>query len=87
MSRYIDPALREGISAMINGQSDMCMVDHAATGRRYSKIREHLPDVTLMHVRLPDQPAFMKAPTIDDRIAKYPNKASTLFFAPSATLA
>jgi DNA-binding NarL/FixJ family response regulator len=49
------PLLREGIAAVINNQSDMIMVAQASTGREaIVQYREHLPDVTLMDLRLPD---------------------------------
>jgi DNA-binding NarL/FixJ family response regulator len=47
--------LREGVAAVINSQPDMVMVGHATTGREaIQRFREHLPDVTLMDLRLPD---------------------------------
>jgi DNA-binding NarL/FixJ family response regulator len=49
------PALREGIAAIVNGQPDMQIVAHAATGQGgIRQFREHRPDITLMDVRLPD---------------------------------
>lgn len=49
------PLLREGITAIINSQPDMELVAQAASGRdgihEYDK---HMPDVTLMDLRLPD---------------------------------
>ena len=49
------PLLREGITAIINSQSDMSLVAQAATGSEgVQKFREHRPDVTLMDLRLPD---------------------------------
>src|SRR6478609_8971703 len=49
------PLLREGIAAIINNQPDMIMVAQASTGREaIVPYREHLPDVTLMDLRLPD---------------------------------
>ena len=49
------PLLREGIAAIINNQPDMIMVAQASTGREaIVQYREHLPDVTLMDLRLPD---------------------------------
>lgn len=50
------PLLREGISAIINSQSDMTLVAEAATGKEGIRLfREHSPDVTLLDLRLPDQ--------------------------------
>jgi DNA-binding NarL/FixJ family response regulator len=49
------PLLREGIAAVINSASDMAMVAQAATGSEAVRgFRDHLPDVTLMDLRLPD---------------------------------
>jgi DNA-binding NarL/FixJ family response regulator len=49
------PALREGITAMINSQADMRIVAQAASGREgIQQYFDHLPDITLMDVRLPD---------------------------------
>ena len=49
------PLLREGIAAIINNQADMLLVADAATGcEAIQKFREHLPDITLMDLRLPD---------------------------------
>ena len=49
------PLLREGIAAIINNQSDMQMVAQAATGSEAIQMfRQHLPDVTLLDLRLPD---------------------------------
>jgi DNA-binding NarL/FixJ family response regulator len=49
------PLLREGIAAIINNESDMEMVAQASNGREaIQQHREHLPDVTLMDLRLPD---------------------------------
>jgi len=49
------PLVREGIAAIINNQPDMSVVAEAATsGEAVQRFREHLPDVTLMDLRLPD---------------------------------
>jgi DNA-binding NarL/FixJ family response regulator len=49
------PLLREGIAAIINNETDMVMVAQASNGREaVQQYREHLPDVTLMDLRLPD---------------------------------
>ena len=49
------PLLRDGISFVINSQSDMKLIAHAATGAEaIEKFREHAPDVTLLDLRLPD---------------------------------
>ncbi|HWC77742.1 MAG TPA: response regulator transcription factor [Blastocatellia bacterium] len=49
------PMLREGIAAVINSQPDMLLVAQAATGREaIQSFKAHLPDVTLMDLRLPD---------------------------------
>jgi DNA-binding NarL/FixJ family response regulator len=49
------PLLREGLAAIVNNQPDMTMVAQAETGRdAIVQFRAHLPDVTLMDLRLPD---------------------------------
>lgn len=49
------PLLREGISAVINSQPDMQMIAEAASAHDgMLQFRKHLPDVTLMDLRLPD---------------------------------
>jgi DNA-binding NarL/FixJ family response regulator len=49
------PLLREGLAAIIDNQPDMTMVAQAATGRdAIAQFRVHVPDVTLMDLRLPD---------------------------------
>ena len=49
------PLLIEGIAAIIHHQPDMKLVAQATCGTdAIRKFREHLPDVTLMDLRLPD---------------------------------
>lgn len=49
------PLLREGLTAIINGQSDMTLAAEASSGTEgIEQFRKHLPDVTLMDLRLPD---------------------------------
>jgi len=49
------PLLREGIAAIINSQPDMVLIAEASNGTEaIQKFKEHLPDVTLMDLRLPD---------------------------------
>jgi DNA-binding NarL/FixJ family response regulator len=49
------PLMREGIAAVIRNESDMQLVAEASTGHEAIQgFREHLPDVTLMDVRMPD---------------------------------
>ena len=49
------PLLHEGLAAVIRHQSDMRMVAEAVNGREaIQRFREHMPDVTLMDLRLPD---------------------------------
>ncbi|WP_321475561.1 response regulator transcription factor [uncultured Paludibaculum sp.] len=49
------PLLREGIATIINNQPDMTLVADAASGSEAIQgYRTHLPDVTLMDLRLPD---------------------------------
>jgi DNA-binding NarL/FixJ family response regulator/streptogramin lyase len=49
------PLVREGLAALINAQTDMCVVGQGATGAEAIKLFGELqPDVALMDVRLPD---------------------------------
>lgn len=49
------PLLREGLTAIINSQDDMEMIAEASSGKEgIEQFRKHLPDVTLMDLRLPD---------------------------------
>ena len=49
------PVLREGLAAMIESQHDMTLVAEAANGRdAIDSFNSHLPDVTIMDLRLPD---------------------------------
>ncbi len=50
------PLLREGIAAIINNEPDMLIVAQAANAQEaIQQFRKHLPDVTLMDLRLPDK--------------------------------
>jgi len=49
------PLLREGIATIIQNQSDMSLIAEAESGSEgIRKHSEHLPDITLMDLRLPD---------------------------------
>jgi len=49
------PMLREGVATVLRSQPDMLLVAEAANGREaIQRFREHMPDVTLMDLRLPD---------------------------------
>lgn len=49
------PLLREGIAALVNNQPDMSLIAEAATGAEAIQVfKQHLPDVTLLDLRLPD---------------------------------
>jgi DNA-binding NarL/FixJ family response regulator len=49
------PLLHEGIATVIRFQPDMALVAEASNGREaIQRFREHIPDVTLMDLRLPD---------------------------------
>jgi DNA-binding NarL/FixJ family response regulator len=49
------PLMREGIATVINAQPDMRVVAHASNAREaIQQFGEHMPDVTLMDLRLPD---------------------------------
>src|SRR3981081_4659272 len=46
--------LRQGIAALVNGESDMKLVAEASDGQEaIDKFRLHLPDVTLMDLQMP----------------------------------
>jgi DNA-binding NarL/FixJ family response regulator len=47
--------LREGIAALVAGQSDMSLVGHASNGREaIQQYRVHRPDITLMDLQMPE---------------------------------
>ncbi len=49
------PLMREGIASVINAQPDMRLVTHASSAHEaIQRFSEHMPDVTLMDLRLPD---------------------------------
>jgi len=49
------PLMCEGIASVINAQSDMRVVAHASSAHEAIQcFREHMPDVTVMELRLPD---------------------------------
>ena len=49
------PLLREGIAALVNNQPDMLVIAQASTGAEAVQLfKKHLPDVTLLDLRLPD---------------------------------
>lgn len=49
------PLMREGIAAVIRNEADMLLVAEAVNGQdAIARFREHLPDITLMDLRLPD---------------------------------
>jgi DNA-binding NarL/FixJ family response regulator len=49
------PLMREGISAVVRNEPDMCLVAEAVNGQEaIEKFREFRPDITLMDLRLPD---------------------------------
>jgi len=50
------PLLREGLAAIIDNQRDMLLVAQASNAQEaILEYRKHLPDVTLMDLRLPDK--------------------------------
>jgi DNA-binding NarL/FixJ family response regulator len=50
------PLLREGLAAIIDNQPDMVLVAQASNAQEaLQQFRQHLPDVTLMDLRLPDK--------------------------------
>jgi DNA-binding NarL/FixJ family response regulator len=49
------PLLREGIAALVGGQSDMTLVADCSNGREaIQAFRTHRPDVTLMDLQMPE---------------------------------
>jgi len=49
------PLLRQGISALIEDESDMAVVAQAANGREaIQQFRTHHPDITLMDLQMPE---------------------------------
>jgi DNA-binding NarL/FixJ family response regulator len=49
------PLLQEGLATVIRNQPDMLLVAEASNGlEALQRFREHMPDVTLMDLRLPD---------------------------------
>jgi len=49
------PLLREGIATLVNNQPDMMLVGEASTGAEaIRQFKQHMPDVTLLDLRLPD---------------------------------
>lgn len=49
------PLLRQGIAAIINSQPNFQLIAEATNGREgIQKFKEHVPDITLMDLRLPD---------------------------------
>ncbi len=49
------PLMREGIGAVIQGESDMVLVAEASNGREaIERFAEHRPDVTLMDLQMPE---------------------------------
>jgi DNA-binding NarL/FixJ family response regulator len=49
------PLMHEGIATVIRNQPDMVLVAQSCNGRdAIQRFREHMPDITLMDLRLPD---------------------------------
>ena len=49
------PLLREGIATLVNNQPDMVLAGEASTGAEaIQQFKQHMPDVTLLDLRLPD---------------------------------
>jgi DNA-binding NarL/FixJ family response regulator len=49
------PLLREGIAALVGGQTDMTLVGECSNGREaVQAFRTHRPDVTLMDLQMPE---------------------------------
>lgn len=64
------PLLREGIAAVIDGQSDMQLVAEAANGREaLEQYERHRPDITLMDLQMPEMDGIAAIGAIRDRHA------------------
>jgi DNA-binding NarL/FixJ family response regulator len=49
------PVVREGVDALVGGQTDMRIVAQATNGREaIQQFRAHLPDITLMDLQMPE---------------------------------
>jgi len=49
------PVFREGVAALVSGESDMSIVAQASNGREaIQQFRAHQPDVTLMDLQMPE---------------------------------
>lgn len=49
------PLFREGVAALLAGQSDLALIAEAANGREaVEQFRRHRPDVTLMDLQMPE---------------------------------
>jgi DNA-binding NarL/FixJ family response regulator len=49
------PLFREGVAALLSGQTDMALVAEASNGREaVEQFRTHRPDVTLMDLQMPE---------------------------------
>lgn len=49
------PLLHEGLATVMNNQPDMAIIAEATNGKEaIQRFRDHMPDVTLMDLRLPD---------------------------------
>lgn len=65
------PLFREGIAAVIRNQPDMALMAEAANAAEaLQRFREHLPDITLMDLRLPDSSGLEVSITIR---SEFPN--------------
>ncbi len=65
------PVVREGLSALIRLQPDMEVVAEAGSGLEAAeKFRKHLPDVTLLDLRMPDRDGAI---TVTDIRSRFPD--------------
>lgn len=65
------PVVREGLSALIRLQPDMEVVAEAGSGLEAAEqFRKHLPDVTLLDLRMPDRDGAI---TVSDIRSRFPD--------------
>jgi DNA-binding NarL/FixJ family response regulator len=65
------PVVRQGVAALIGGQSDMSIVGQASNGREaVQQFRVHHPDITLMDIQMPVMSGLDALITIRDEASE-----------------